>query len=76
MFTIMQWTTIPLSFLVFHLIVAMASMKRVTLHLKKIKSTQSTERDKLSVKEIVTKFNSGKTQMYDTLKARLEIRNE
>jgi hypothetical protein len=42
----------------------------------KLKLSKASEKGKLSVKEIVTKFNAGKTQMYDILKAKLEIRNQ
>jgi hypothetical protein len=74
--TITQRATMPLRFLVFHLIVAMVSMKRVVLHLKtELKVNEAHESDKSSVKVIVTKFNSGKTRMYDMLQAKLEIRN-
>jgi hypothetical protein len=31
-FTVVEWTAMPLRFLVFHLIVAMASKKRAVLH--------------------------------------------
>jgi transposase len=66
----------PLRFLVFHLVVAMASKKRVVLDLHtKIKVVEVCEKDKLSVKDIVTKFSVGKTQVYDLLKAKSETRN-
>jgi hypothetical protein len=40
-----------------------------------VKVIKGDEKDKLSVKEIITKYNSGKTQVYDTLKAKSGIRN-
>jgi hypothetical protein len=54
-----------LRFLVFHLSIAIASKKRVVLVLNtKVKVVEASEKDKLSVKEIMTEFNDGKTQMY------------
>jgi hypothetical protein len=54
-----------LRFLVFHLSIAMASKKRVVLVLNaKVKVVEASKKDKLSVKEIVTEFNDGNTQMY------------
>jgi hypothetical protein len=47
MFTSMQWTTMPLRFLVFHIVVAMASKKRVVVldlntNVKVIKASEKT----------------------------------
>jgi predicted DNA-binding protein YlxM (UPF0122 family) len=42
----------------------------------KVKVVEASEKDKLSVKEIVIKFNVRKSQMYDMLKAKSEIRNQ
>jgi hypothetical protein len=64
----------PLRFLVFHLAAAMASMKRVVLDLNtRVSMIKPQDKKNISVKEIVTKFNAGKTQMNDILKAKLEI---
>jgi hypothetical protein len=53
-----------LRFLFFHLVVAMASKKRVVLDLSvKVKVIEASETDKFSVKEIVSKFNVVKTQV-------------
>jgi hypothetical protein len=41
MLTVMQWTAMPLRFLVLHLVVAMATKKGVVLHLIKCKSDRS-----------------------------------
>lgn len=58
----------------FHSLVAMASGKRVFLDLNtKVKIIKGSEKGKLSVKEIVTKFNVEKTEGYDTLKGKSEL---
>jgi hypothetical protein len=55
----------------------MASKKRVVLDLNtKGKVIQASEKEKLTVKQIVAKFNIGKTQVYDILKAKSEIKNQ
>jgi uncharacterized protein (DUF433 family) len=55
----------------------MASKKRVVLDFKtKVKVILASEKEKLSVKQIVAKFNFGKTQVYDILKAKSEIKNQ
>jgi hypothetical protein len=49
----------------FHLSIAMASMKRVVFVLNtKVKVVEASEKDKLSVKEIMTEFRDGKTRTY------------
>jgi hypothetical protein len=51
-----------------------ASRKRVFLDLNiKVKIIKGSEKGKLPVKEIVTKFNVGKTEGYDILKGMSEI---
>jgi hypothetical protein len=51
MFTRIQWATIPLRFLVVHLVVSMPSKKRVVLNLNtKLKAIKASEKDKVSVK--------------------------
>jgi hypothetical protein len=65
MFAVIEMTPMQLRFLVFHLSIAMASKKRVVLvHKTKVKMVEASEKDKLSVKEIMTEFNDGKTQTY------------
>jgi hypothetical protein len=55
----------------------MASKKRVVLDLNtKVKVSQASEKEKLTVKQIVAKFNIGKTQVCDILKAKSEIKNQ
>jgi hypothetical protein len=52
MFTVLQWTTMPLRSLVFHSAVAMASMKRVVLDLNtKVNVIKLSEKKKKSVGE-------------------------
>jgi hypothetical protein len=41
-----------------------------------VKVIEVSENEKLTVKQIVAKFNIGKTQVYDILKAKSEIRNQ
>jgi uncharacterized protein (DUF433 family) len=54
----------------------MAFKKRVFLDINiKVKVIQASEKEKLTVKQIVAKFNIGKTQVYDILKAKSEIKN-
>ena len=49
--------------------------KRLILHLNtKIKVVEANEEDKLSVKQIVVKFNVCKTQVYDILKKKSELK--
>jgi hypothetical protein len=43
-------------------------------HNTKVKVIEASEQDKMSVKEIVTKFDGRKTQVCDTLKAKSEVR--
>jgi hypothetical protein len=58
-------------------VVAMASKKRVVLDLNtKVKVIQARKKEKLMAKQIVEKFNIGKTQVYDILKAKSEIKNQ
>lgn len=58
----------------FHSVVAMASRKRVFLDLNtKVKIIKGSERGKLSVKEMVTKFSVEKTEGYDILKGKSEL---
>jgi hypothetical protein len=46
----------------------MASKKRVVLDLNaKVKVGEASEKDKVTVKQIVGKFKIGKTQVYDIL---------
>ena len=49
--------------------------KRLILHLNtKIKFVEANEEDKLSIKQIVTNFNVCKTQVYDILKKKSELK--
>jgi hypothetical protein len=58
-------------------VVAMASKKQIVFELNtKVKVIQASEKEKLTVKQIVAKFNIGKTQVYDILKAKSEIKNQ
>jgi hypothetical protein len=53
----------------------MASKKRVVLDLDtKVKVIKASEKENLTVKQIVAKFNIGKTKVYDILKAKSEIK--
>jgi predicted DNA-binding protein YlxM (UPF0122 family) len=73
----MQWTTMPLKCLVYHLLITTVSKNILIFHLNtKVKEIEESEKDKLSMKEIVTKFTVGKTQVYDVLKAKMEVRNQ
>jgi hypothetical protein len=55
----------------------MALKKRVLLHLNaKVKVTVASEKDKLTVKQIVGRFKIGKTRVYNILKSKLEIKHE
>jgi len=52
----------------------MATETRVVLHLNtRVKVIHASERDKLSVKQIMKMFNVGKTQVYEILKKKTEI---
>src|SRR5215469_232985 len=52
----------------------MATKTRVVLHLNtRVKVIHASERDKLSVKQIMKMFNVGKTQVYEILKKKTEI---
>jgi hypothetical protein len=75
LFTVMQSTNMPLQFLFFHLVVAMTSKEKILLDLD-AKVNKASENDKLSVKEIVMKFNNGKTQVTDILKVKSEIEKQ
>jgi hypothetical protein len=57
-------------------VVAMTSKKLVVLDLNtKVKVIQASERENLTVKQIVAKFKKfGKPQVYDILKAKSEIK--
>ena len=49
--------------------------KRLILHLNtKIKVEEANEKDKLSIKQIVAKFNVCKTQVYEILKKKFELK--
>jgi len=51
----------------------MDSKKEVILDLNtKVKLTEANKKDKLTVEEIVAKFNTRKNQMYGTLKAKFK----
>jgi len=55
----------------------MDSKKEVILDVNtKVKLTEANIKDKLTVKEIVAKFNTMKNQMYDTLKAKFKRINQ
>jgi hypothetical protein len=54
----------PQRFLAFHSDLAATSKNRIVLDLK-VKVIKENEKDKLLMKEIVTKFTVGKTQGYD-----------
>jgi hypothetical protein len=57
--------------------IAMASKKTVVLDLNaKVKVVEASEKDKLTMKHIVGKFKTGKTQVYDILKSKLDIKQE
>jgi hypothetical protein len=57
--------------------IAMASKKRVVLGLNaKVKVVGASERDKLTMKHVVGKFKTGKTQVYYILKSKLHIKQE
>jgi hypothetical protein len=73
MVTDMQWTAMQLRFIVVYLAAAMASKKRVMLDLTLVKVIEASDKAKLPVKEFMTKFNTGKTQVYVILKAKSEI---
>jgi predicted DNA-binding protein YlxM (UPF0122 family) len=52
----------------------MATKTSVVLDLNtRVKAIHASERDKLSVKQIMTMFNVGKTQVYEILKKKTEI---
>src|SRR5215469_7205770 len=52
----------------------MATKTRVVLDLNtRVKVIHASERDKLSVKQIMKMFNVGKTQVYEILKKKTEI---
>jgi replication initiation and membrane attachment protein DnaB len=55
----------------------MGSKKRVVLDLNaKVKVIEASEKDKLTVKQIAGKFKIGKTQVYDILKSKSDIKRE
>jgi hypothetical protein len=55
----------------------MASKRRVVLDLNsKVKVIEVSEKDKLTVKQIIGKFKIGKTQVYDILKSKSGIKLE
>jgi hypothetical protein len=55
----------------------MGSKKSVVLDLNaKVKVIEASEKDKLTVKQIVGKFKIGKTQVYDILKLKYDIKRE
>jgi hypothetical protein len=61
--------------LTYSFVVAMASKKQVVLDIKtNVKVIGTSEKEKLTVKQNVAKFNTGKTQVYDILKAKSEIK--
>jgi hypothetical protein len=63
--------------LLLYLLVAIESKKEVILDLNtKVKLTEAYKKDKLTVKEIVAKFNNRNNQMYDTLKAKIKWINQ
>ena len=52
----------------------MATETRVVLDLnRRVKVVHASERDKLSIKQIMKMFNIGKTQVYEILKKKTEI---
>jgi hypothetical protein len=52
----------------------MGSKKRVVLDLNaEVKVIEASEKDKLTVKQIVRKFKIGKTQVYDIVKLKSDI---
>jgi hypothetical protein len=55
----------------------MAWKKRVVLDLNaKAKVVEASEKDKLTMKQIVGKFKIDKTQVYDILKSKSDIKRE
>jgi hypothetical protein len=53
----------------------MASKKRIVLDLNaKAKAVEASEKDKLTVKQTVGKSEIGKTQVYDILLSKLDIK--
>ena len=53
----------------------MKVQKRLILHLNtKIKVEEANEKDKLSIKQIAAKFNVCKTQVYEILKKKSELK--
>jgi hypothetical protein len=55
--------------------IAMASKNWVVLDLNaKVKVVEASEKDKLTIKQIVGKFKIGKTQVYDILKLKSDIK--
>jgi hypothetical protein len=42
----------------------------------KVKVVEASDKHKLSLKEIVTNFNMGKTQVYNILKVKSEVRGQ
>jgi hypothetical protein len=59
------------------LLVTTASKNIIVLDLNtKVKVMKASDEDKLSMKRIVTKFNFGKTHVYDVLNAKMEIRSQ
>jgi hypothetical protein len=55
----------------------MALKKSVVLELNdKVKAIEVSEKDKLTMKQIIGKFKIGKTQVYDILKLKLDMKRE
>jgi hypothetical protein len=55
----------------------MALKKRAVLDLNaKVKVTEANQKDKLTVKQTVGKFKTGKTQVYDILKSKSDIKHK
>jgi hypothetical protein len=55
----------------------MGLKKRVVLHLNaKVKVIELSEKDKLTVKQIVGKFKIGKTHVYNILKSKSDIKRK
>jgi hypothetical protein len=62
---------------IFSYCIAMASKKRVVLDLNaKVKVVEAKKKDKPTMKQIVSKFKIGKTQVYDILKSISDIKCE
>jgi hypothetical protein len=62
--------------LLFHLVAATGSKERAMLSFDtKVRVTEAKENDKLTVKQIMTEFRVGKTEVYNILNSKYKIKN-